>query len=239
MSRSSFPDGIDTFTELFDLPFDKVMSAQRLTELKMKASLTNDEQNELLDLTSSLQEYMITPETMNKFTDALSAVETFFVNNVQGFIENKQVIWDSYIKQFKFVGKWTTGKAYKFQNMVTDNNGDLQICQKDHTSTSANDPIKNQTLWIKSSSKGDTGDTGLNATFKGDWVSTASYVLGDAVFFGREGSNHPLTFIAMKSNSNKSPASNPDTWELYNQLYVGTTEHPGASVGLHYIEVTE
>lgn len=237
MSRSSFPESIDTFIELFDLPFDKVSQAERLTELKMKASLTNDEQNELLNLTSVLQEYMITPETMNKFTDAVTAVETFFVNNVQGFIENKQTIWNAYIKQFKYVGKWVTGKAYKFQNMVTDSNGDLHICQQDHTSSSGNDPLKNQTIWAKASSKGDTGDIGLNATFKGDWKTDTSYVLGDAVFFGREGSNHPLTFVAMKANTGKSPATNSDTWQLYNQLYVGTSEHPGASVGLHYIEV--
>lgn len=238
MSRSSFPESVDTFQELFDLPYDKIQNAKRLTELKMKQSLTNDEQNELLNLTSVLQDYMITPETMNKFSDALTAVEKFFYSNVQGFINSKQQIWDSYIKQFKFVGKWTAGKAYKFQNMVTDENGDLQICLSDHTSTSSNNPLSNQTIWQKSSSKGDTGAIGLNATYKGDWNESTSYSLGDAVYYGRSGSNLPLVFIAMKSNAGKNPSSNADTWQLYTQLYVGTNEHPGASVGLHFIQVT-
>ncbi|WP_461199388.1 hypothetical protein [Enterococcus sp. N249-2] len=238
MSRSSFPDSLDTFTELFDLPYDKIGNAKRLTELKMQSALTNDEQNELLNLTSSLNEYMITPETMNKFSDALYAVENFFINNVQGFINNKQTIWDSYIKQFKYVGSWSSGKAYKFQNIVSDSNGDLQICQSNHTSTSANNPVSNQTIWAKASSKGDTGPIGLNATYKGDWTTTGSYILGDAVYYGREGSNQPLTFIAMKANTGKTPKDNPDVWQLYNQLYVGTSEHPGASNGMHFLHVT-
>lgn len=226
------------FEELFDLPYDKMIKAKRLNELKMKASLTNDEQNEIISLTSELRSFLITPESMNKFSDALTAVEQFFYANVQGFIENKQKIWDAYIKQFKYVGKWVSGKAYKFQNLVTDSNGDLQLCQKDHTSTSANDPLKNQTLWSKASSKGDTGAIGLNAVYKGDWNNTANYVLGDAVSFGRVEANQPLVFICVKANVGKTPATNNDCWQLYSQLYVGTADHPGSSVGLHFIKVT-
>lgn len=238
MSRSKFPNGVDQFEELFDLPYDKMMSAKRLTELKMKDVLSNDEQNEVMTLTSVLKSYLITPETMNKFSDALTAVEQFFYSNVQGFINNKQTVWDNYIKQFKYVGVWTAGKAYKFQNMVTDSNGNLHICSSDHTSTADNNPVRNQTLWTKASSKGDKGDIGLNAFYKGDWNSSSSYALGDAVSLGRSGSNVPLVYISRTTNSNKNPATNPTDWLLYSQIYVGETEHPGASIGLHYIKVT-
>ena len=89
MTRSVFPENVDTFNELFDLPFEKIADANRLTELKAKPTLTNDEQTEMLALTNSLKDYMITPETFNKFQDTLVAVETFFRDNVQGFIEDK------------------------------------------------------------------------------------------------------------------------------------------------------
>lgn len=239
MTRSVFPEEVDQFEELFDLPYDKYIAANRMAELKVKQSLTNDEQNELLNLTAVLRPYMITPETWNKFSDTLVAIETFFNANVKGFIQEKQVLWDSYIKQFKFVGKWETGKAYKFQNLVSDTNGDLHICTSNHTSTVANDPLKNQTLWQKLSSKGDKGDIGLNAFYKGDWVNSTQYQLGDAVNFGRSGSNGGVTFIALRSNLGKSPASSPEDWQIYSQLYVGTTPPLGSGVGLHFIKVLD
>ena len=86
-NRSVFPDGVDEFRELFDLPYDKMQMANRLTELKMKQALDSDEQAELSILTRNLQDYIITPETWNKFQDTLQAVERFFHSQVQGFLD--------------------------------------------------------------------------------------------------------------------------------------------------------
>lgn len=237
MSRSVFPSGIDTFTELFDLPYNKVNEAKRLTELKMRLSLTNDEQNELISLSNGLEEYLITPETFNKFQDALTAVEEFFFQNVQGFLEEKQEIWDSYIRQFVFVGKWAASKEYKFQNLVSGANGDLYICRVDHRSTTANQPTVSNATWQQLSSKGDKGDIGLNAILKGDWNTTTAYKLGDAVCFGRVGSLPGLTYIALRDNTAKSPDLNVADWMLYQQLYVGATMPAGAQPGLHFIKL--
>lgn len=237
-SRSKFPETVDDgFLELFDLPFEKVQKAHRLTELKGKANLTNDEQTEMLSLVNELKEHMITPETFNHFQDALIAVQQFFYDNVQGFIEDRQVIWDSYIKDFKSVGKWTSGKEYKFQNMVTDSKGNLYICRETHKADATNEPSISPTYWQKASSKGDKGDIGLNAFYKGDWTSSATYVLGDAVCFGRVGHNAGLTYIALRENKGKSPDVSPDDWTLYQQLYVGNTRPVGAQEGLHFIKV--
>lgn len=240
MSRSKFPDGVDEFIELYDLSYDKMKSAQRLTVLKMQAKLTNDEQNELATLTAELEEYMITPETFNKFQDALVAVEQFFYSNVQGFIEDKQKIWDSYIKQFVFVGNWAVGKSYKFQNMVIGKNGDLYLCSKDHVSNAANEPSLSTTLWTKVSSKGDTGAIGLNAFYKGDWKVGTTYKQGDAVSHGREGWMKPLVYISKTDgNVGKEPETNGTDWMLYSELYVGKTLPKGAGAGLHFIKLLD
>ena len=60
-NRSKFPNGVDDFVELFDLPYDKMQMATRLTELKMKQSLDTDEQAEMSILTRNLENYIITP----------------------------------------------------------------------------------------------------------------------------------------------------------------------------------
>lgn len=234
-SRSSFPDEVDVFLELFDLPQNKLADAQRLTKLKSQAVLNNDEQNELAGLTAGLKEFMITPETWNKFQDALVAVQEFFYENVQGFIEDKQVIWDSYIRQFHYVGTWNANTDYRFQNMVTDSKGDLFICKRDHRSNTTNSPT-NSTNWQRASAKGDTGAIGLNAFYKGDWKNTTAYAQGDAVAFGRIDWHSPITYIAKRANTGKSPDVSPDDWFVYQQLYVGKSLPSGAGVGIHFIQ---
>lgn len=236
-SRSSFPESVDTgFIELFDLPFDKIQDANRLTLLKGKETLTSDEQAEMKALTTSLREFMITPETFNKFQDALVSVQQFFYDNVQGFIEERQLIWDSYIRSFKYVGKWRAGVEYKFQNMVTNDKGDLYICRDTHTSSTGNNPNVDTTLWQQASAKGDKGDIGLNAFYRGDWNSTTSYVTGDAVCFGRVEHLAGVTYIALRDNVGASPDVSPDDWTLYQQVFVGTERPTGAGAGLHFIQ---
>lgn len=236
VSRSKFPEGVDEFIELFDLPYDKLKSAQRLTQLKIQPKLTNDEQNELATLSAELEEYMITPEVWNKFADSLVAVEQFFYDNVQGFIEDKQKIWDSYIKQFLFVGVWTTGKSYKFQNMVIGDNGDLFLCSKDHVSNDSNKPTKSD-MWVRISSKGDTGAIGLNAFYKGDWNEATTYKIGDAVSHERENWLKPLVYISKKDNNvGVNPQTNGESWMLYSETYVGDSRPKGAGAGLHFIK---
>ena len=58
MSRSNFPNGVDTFKELYDLPADKVSKAEKLTQLKMKAKedLSHTEQEQIKVLTNELQD---------------------------------------------------------------------------------------------------------------------------------------------------------------------------------------
>lgn len=242
-SRSSFPDSVDTFTTLYDLPYNMIQNANRLTELKMKSdtNLTYEEEQEIKLLSNELKEFMITPETWNKFQDALQAVQQFFYSNVQGFIEERQVIWQSYINDFKYVGAWASGTEYKFQNMVTDPiTGDLYISKQTHTSADSNKPTgTGNHVWQRASSKGDKGNIGLNAIYKGDWDSTIQYVIGDAVNHGRVDHHAGLTFIALKDSQGRSPSLYPEDWTLYQQLYVGTVNHVAAAPGLHFIEILE
>lgn len=235
MSRSAFPNGVDEFVELFDLPFDKVQDAKRLTELKMQAQLNGDEENELMSLTSGLEEYMITPETMNKLTDAIVEVETFFYKNVTGHIEQKQEEWKSYVNQFKFHGTWREGVSYKEQNLVINKDGDLYFCRVNHVSTKNDMPTDGGTVWTKLSSKGEKGDIGLNAMYKGQWDASKAYKMGDTVSTSPNNESH-MIFIAKKDNTGKKPHESVDEWMLYQGTYVGKTKPANAPAGMHFFK---
>lgn len=236
MSRSAFPEGVDHFPELFDLPYDKFVAAERYTTLKMQAKLSNDEQNELMVLTTELKDYIISPESFNHLTDAMTALQQFFNENVHGWLENKQQLWDTYIRNFKLVGQWQTGTEYKFQNMVVES-GNLYLAKSDHTSTSGNKPvIGSNGIWQQISNKGDKGDVGLTGILKGDWNASTTYTTGDAVSFERELHYTPLVYIALRANTGKNPKDNPLDWMLYDKIYAGTKIPNGYGVGMHFIE---
>ncbi|MBO1087233.1 hypothetical protein [Enterococcus mundtii] len=239
MTRSVFPEGVDQFTELFDLPYDKIAAAERLTNLKLKKTLSNDEQNEIIALSAELKDFLITPETWNKFQNALQAVEQFFFDNVQGWLEDKQKTWDSYIRNFCLIGKWNTSTTYKFQNMVIGTDGNMYLAKLDHLSNDSNMPvIGGNDLWQQITNKGDKGDVGLTGILKGDWNAKSTYKVGDAVSFGRTLHYTPVIYIAIKENVAKSPDANSDSWLLYDKVYAGTQLPNGFGIGMHFIEFT-
>lgn len=225
-NRSSFPQQVDQFAELFDLPPSQVANARRYQELKIKPSLSALEQTELNNLTEQLGNYIITPETWNKFADSLVNTQTFFHSKVDGYLNDKQALWDAYIRRFKHLGNYSSNTQYLFQNMVTYN-GDLYLCTQDAPKGTI---PTNTTYWTKLSSKGDKGDVGLNAYYKGDYSNTASYVVGDAVTF--QGN-----FYYNKLASTGKAPSDTAHWTLFDNMVVSSVQPVGSQKGQIWIEV--
>lgn len=228
-NRSTFPNQIDSFPELYDLPPNLVTQAKRYQELKMKPTLTSAEQGELNGLSTQLAQFIITPETFNKFADAVVNVETFFTQEVMGFIEAKQVLWDSYVKAFKYIGVHSTATAYKFQNMAKSSNGDLYLALRDVPIGTA---ITNTTYWQKISTKGDKGDVGLNAYYKGNYSATATYAVGDAVSY------NGLIYYCKQATTAGTAPTDGTFWFLWDRQIVSATAPATRQEGLIWVKLT-
>lgn len=246
MSRSTFPDKIDSFRELFDLPADKIKDALELQQLKQKTILTNDEQNRILALASQLQDYMITPESMNKLQDAITELETFFDKNVRQYVNEKQKEWDTYVNDFNFVGTWSPTAKYAKQNLLYYQ-GNLWLVIKDVVADSQHTPDKDDTHYRQIAWKGDKGDIGLNAQYKGEWNGTTAYKAGDAVSvrLGEPWKPIEMVFIATKDNTGQKPtiSASSDNWFPYSNTMVGTYDFIGTNTpihpSIHYVHVLD
>lgn len=244
MSRSTFPQKVDSFSEKFDLPADRVADALELQQLKQKTTLNNDEQNRISALSAKLQDYMITPETMNKLQDAIVELETFFDGNVRQYILEKQKEWDEYVDDFNLKGKWDPTKKYHRQNMVIYQ-GNLYIVTQNVTADKDHTPDIDGDHYQLIAFKGDKGDIGLNAIYKGDWNGKTAYKAGDAVTVraGEKWKPVDMVFIAKKDNTGQKPTidKNDDYWFPYHNLMVGTYdfEAEGTPIhpDIHYIQV--
>lgn len=244
MSRSTFPQKIDSFIELFDLPADKVEAAIELQKLKAKSILNNDEQNRISALTAQLQDYMITPETMNKLQDCIVEIETFFDGNVRQYILEKQKEWQQYVDDFTWVGNWDQKHKYHRQNILTYQ-GNLWLCIKDVVPTTT--PDKDKDHFRQVAYKGDKGDIGLNAFFKGEWDGKTAYKMGDAVSvrLGDSWAPDEMIFIANKDNTGQQPSMDKPSeyWFPYRYLLIGKRdfEKDGTPIhpDIHYIQVVD
>lgn len=228
-NRSTFPSQIDTFKELYDLPPSLVASAKRYQELKIKPTLNATEQTELNNLTTQLGSYIISPESMNKFQDSLTNMQVFIKDEIDGYINGKQVEWANYVKDFKLIGNHSTSIAYEFQNMVKYN-GDLYLALKDVPVGTA---ITSTTHWQKISTKGDKGDVGLGVSLKGAFNATLTYAIGDAVTYNGN------IFYCIKGTTAGIVPTNSTYWFLYDRTIVSQTAPANRQQGLLWIEVVE
>jgi hypothetical protein len=227
-NRSAFPEQVDSFVELYDLPPSLVASAKRYQELKIKPTLNATEQTELNTLTTTLGNYIITPETWNKFADSLVNMETFIKDEIDGYLNGKQLEWANYVKDFNYVGVYSSTVQYEFQNMVKYN-GDLYLC----TSNAIGIVPTNTSNWQKISTKGDKGDVGLNTHLKGVYSATATYLVGDAVTYNGN------VYYCLKDTTAGIDPSNSTYWFMYDRMVVSNTFPTTPQQGLLWIEVVE
>ena len=213
--QSSFPTSIDVFQNSSDLPPSLVSSAARYQTLKTKENLTSEEALELSELTTTLQNYLITPSKVNKLNNCIVAMETFISSEIEGFIETKQTEMTDYIdiKEIEFqaeIDKFTSrgvyvhGTQYYSKNYVTFNDGtgdNIYIC----ILNAINIYPTNTTYWKKLGIKGETGESGVGLIFKGAWNIATTYNQDEAV------QHSGVIFGALQANSGQQPDISQDT----------------------------
>lgn len=172
--RSVFPEGgIDTLQEIFDLPPSQLSNAERFQYLKTKSNKTQTEINELNSLTIALQNYIIDSEKWNKFCDICINLETFFQNEVQGYIDTKQAEFDAKLNTFSYQGQYDSVETYKQWNVVTYNY-ETYISRQDNNLNHTPIGDTNDLWWFKSGARGATG-LGIGLVFRGSYNNATAY----------------------------------------------------------------
>lgn len=147
-NRSSFPNIIDTFVEHRELSATEVTKAKRWRQLRNKDDKTASEIVEYNSLTSELSDAFLTSEDMNKLQDCIVALETFFKENVDGYL-------DEFQGNFNFRNQWDENVEYSKFNTVTYG-GCSFICLESNIGQEPN-LEDNTDYWGMIAKKGDMG----------------------------------------------------------------------------------
>jgi len=226
-NRSVFPEGgIDTLQEFFDVPPAQKTNVLRYQELKMMSSLTSEQQIELNNLTTTLQDYLITPEHINKFSDICIGLETFFSSEVQGYIDTKQQEMQTEIDKFSDKGTFNPDILYYKNNYVFYNDGTgiktYLAIQNPPLGTLPTNSTYFRILTI-TGAKGEDG-IGIGLIFKGTWSNSGLYAINEAVQFGG------LLFASLiNDNIGNQPDLTQDTsaWGIALDVAITTTKLRG------------
>ena len=187
--RSTFVGGgsIDQFTEMVDLSPNEKVAAQRWQTLKLKESLTSNEQIEFNNLTTQLANKIFSAEKFNTLADCIVALEIFFRDNVEGYIETKQQEFDATLQKFSDKGTYNNTFNYMQWNTILYNY-EGYISRKDHNLNHT--PIGDETdiWWQKIAQRGRQGQPGLGLRFTGLFSISKTYSENDAVaYYGDDG----------------------------------------------------
>lgn len=235
--RSVFPEnGYDIFKESYDLPASLRPQALEYQTLKTKEILTPDEVSRLNILTTTLENYIITPEKMNYFQDAVSGTQKFFMENTVGFVNNKQIEMNTYtdekkvefqkeIDKFDDKGIYNPTITYVSKNFCMYDGQTYISLQTNTGVTPADDGIR----WRKLTIQGERGLSGIGLVWRGQFVYSTVYQLNDLVRYENglytckkitNGSQYPTDstyweiFLIISGNKvfkNQSTIQNPQT----------------------------
>lgn len=180
MATSQFPIAIDTLKRVQDYPTSQATNVSRYEVLKEKTNLTTVEQDELQNLKSVLSSYMYEAEDINLQSDAIEKVQIFVKDNIDGYMQGKQIEMNNTISQFTDKGIWSNLTTYTQWNTV-EYDDELYI-SKSNTNLN-HTPIGGVTdlWWQKIAKRGVQGVPGLGLSWLGEYNNTYMYTVGNAV----------------------------------------------------------
>ena len=170
---TTFPDNID------NIPYFVNITAQDLPSINLfHYYLRMGDFQAASNVLQSVDDYdkkLIDSGKLNQFRDALIALERYYKNDVEPYIQNKQTEWQSILDEFTYAGDWSSSKTYDKNNIVSHIIGDgtyMFIATKD---VPANTDISNTDYWTMFTVKGDKGVSGEGGAFKYEYLDNVTY----------------------------------------------------------------
>lgn len=179
---SIFPDEIDSFVRKRDLTYNEIALFNEYRTLKLKPNRTPEENDRLNELTNLLRESSFLPDDLNKLQDCIINLETFFKNQTEDYILQKQQEFNVEIQKFSYKGQYNSTTTYQMWNVVTYNHETYVSKQNNNM---GHIPVGDSTdsWWFKAASRGSQGLPGIGLVFVGEYNNAVTYQPGQAVSY--------------------------------------------------------
>lgn len=207
---TSYPSSLDTFTTWLNVTAsDGPLIQQYITAMNAGNQTLA---NQILTQISSASQKIITATDLNTMTQAIQAVERFYLTDIEPYIQNQQESWLNTINQFSYQGTWQAGTNYVANNIVSYTVSGVNLL----FITTSNPPTgtlpTNTTYWRVLTIQGQQGASGEGVSYRQEWNSSTQYATNDAVTYDG------ALWMALQASQNRLPDANPQYWQLVMNL---------------------
>ena len=207
LTHTSFPDSID------NIPYFENITASDLSNVNMfHYYLRMGDFSNAMSILERIPNYdkkFIDSGKLNKFRDALIALERYYKTDIKPYITTKQTEWQDIMNQFTYIGTWNSNTAYTKNNMVSYTVGDDIYIYIAYKNVPKGTSITNTSYWTLLSLQGETGSSGDGGAFRYEYSSNTSYTKNDIVSYNN------CLWSAVKDTTGVTPStSNSANWTL-------------------------
>ena len=206
LSNTTYPNTVDTFTQFLD-----ILASDGDLVKQYQIAMQNGDMataNTVLQQIPAYRQKLLTAQDLNKFIDAIVAMERFYKTDIIPYTNEKQAEWQSIINQFTYLGAYNTETQYKTNNYVSFITNDVEQLYIALSDPPVGTIPTNTTYWRILSLRGPRGLSGSGLSFAGDWNSATTYIVDDCVAYDNG------LWRSISINTNQTPYEGSAYWEL-------------------------
>ena len=214
LTLTNFPSSVDQFMTFLNV----VASDGPLIEQYLEAMNAGNQTqaNQILAQIPQASQKLITATDLNTLSQAMLAVERFYLTDIEPYMNELQQSWTQTIRQFSYQGVWSSGTSYVVNNLVSYTVSGINLV---YIATS-NPPVgtvpTNSNYWRLLTIQGQQGTSGQGVSYRQEWTNSAIYSVNDCVTY------NAALWMAIASSQNQEPTNNSQYWQLIMNLEVTT-----------------
>lgn len=210
LSLTNFPNSLDQFTTFLNI----VSSDGPLIGQYQSAMQNGDTTlaNQILTQIPQATQKIITAVDLNTLSQAMLAIERFYLNDIEPYIDDLHQSWLNTIQQFSYKGVWQNGTSYVTNNLVSYTTSGLNFVYIALSNVPIGISPTNQTYWRLLTIQGQQGTSGEGLSYRQEWNSSTQYATNDAVTY------NGVLWMALQASQNRLPDINPQYWQLVMNL---------------------
>ena len=198
-------EGVDNFTTFMNITAtDGALIAQYQSYMEQGNTA---QANEILAQIPQGTQKIIKATDVNKWTQAILALERFYISDIEPYIQQQQEDWQAIVDQFSYQGEWASGTTYVTNNFVSYTSGGVTMLYIATGNPPTGTAPTNTTYWRPLTIRGQQGQSGTGLAYRESWDAGTQYSANDAVSY--EGA----LWMALQANQNITPGTNASYWQ--------------------------
>lgn len=205
LSLTNFPNSLDQFTT-----FLNIVSSDGPLIGQYQSAMQNGNTtlaNQILTQIPQATQKIITAVDLNTLSQAMLAIERFYLNDIEPCIDDLHQSWLNTIQQFSYKGVWQSGTSYVTNNLVSYTTSGLNFVYIALSNVPIGISPTNQTYWRLLTIQGQQGASGEGLSYRQEWNSSTQYATNDAVTYDG------ALWMALQASQNRLPDTNPQYWQ--------------------------